>query len=66
LRRSPVGVVLRHNDSEITAKRGPNTVIISGEPGELLLFAFGRDAVRLEFDGEQSSIGIVRGLSRGL
>lgn len=66
LRRSPVGVALRHDEDEIVAKRGPNTVIISGEPGELLLFAFGRDAVRVEFDGEQSSIGVVRGLTRGL
>ena len=66
LRRSPVGVALRSGDREVTAKRGPNTVIISGEPGELLLFAFGRDAARVEFDGEQSSIGVVRGLTRGL
>lgn len=68
LRRSPVGVVLRRSDGglEITARRGPNTVIISGEPGELLLFLFGRDQVRLTFDGEQSSIGVVQGLTRGL
>jgi uncharacterized protein (TIGR03085 family) len=67
LRRSPVGVVLRRPDgTEATARRGPNTVIISGEPGELLMFAFGRDEARIEFDGEQSSIGAVRGLTRGL
>jgi len=68
LRRSPVGLILRRSDGglEITAKRGPNQVIISGEPGELLLFAFGRDATRVDFDGEQSSIGIVQGLTRGL
>jgi uncharacterized protein (TIGR03085 family) len=68
LRRSPVGIVLRRSDGghEVTAKRGPNTVFVSGAPGELLLFAFGRDQARLEFDGEQSSIGIVRGLTRGL
>jgi hypothetical protein len=68
LRRSPVGIVLRRSDGglEVTAKRGPSTVIISGAPGELLLFAFGREQTRLDFDGEQSSIGIVRGLTRGL
>jgi uncharacterized protein (TIGR03085 family) len=66
LRRSPVGVVLSHGDRTVTAKRGPNTVTISGEPGELLLFAFGRDEVRLEFDGEQSAIARVQGLTRGL
>lgn len=66
LRRSPVGVALAHGGAEIVARRGPNTVIVSGEPGELLLFAFGRDAVRVEFDGGQSSIGVVQGLTRGL
>jgi uncharacterized protein (TIGR03085 family) len=68
LRRSPVGIALRRSDGglEVTAKRGPNTVIITGEPGELVLFANGRDEVRVEFDGEQSSIGAVRGLTRGL
>jgi uncharacterized protein (TIGR03085 family) len=66
LRLSPVGVSLRHGPAEIVARRGPDTVIISGEPGELLLFAFGRDAARVEFDGEQSSIGVVQGLTRGL
>jgi uncharacterized protein (TIGR03085 family) len=68
LRRSPVGVALRRSDGglEVTAKRGPNTVIITGEPGELLLFTSGRDEVRVDFDGEQSSIGVVRGLTRGL
>lgn len=67
LRRSPVGLVLRRPDGkEVVAKRGPNTVIITGEPGDLLLYAFGRDAVLLDFDGEQSSIAVVRGLKRSL
>lgn len=67
LRRSPVGLVLRRPDGvEVVPRRGPNTVLITGEPGELLLFAFGRDAVRLDFDGEQSSIAAVQGLNRGL
>jgi uncharacterized protein (TIGR03085 family) len=67
LRRSPVGVVLRRPDgAEVVVRRGPNTVILSGEPGELLLFAFGRDAVRVEFEGEQSSIAVVKGMQRSL
>ena len=67
LRHSPVGVALRRADGqEITARRGPNTVIISGPPGELLLFSFGREQVRVDFDGDQSSIGAVRGVTRGL
>ncbi|MBB4910397.1 TIGR03085 family metal-binding protein [Actinophytocola algeriensis] len=75
LRRTPVGLVLARPASapqaplggeSIVVKRGPNTVTVTGEPGELLLFAFGRDAARVEFDGEQSAIGAVQGLSRGL
>jgi uncharacterized protein (TIGR03085 family) len=67
LRRSPVGIVLRRPDgAEVTAHRGPNTVTITGEPVELLLYVTGREAVRLEFDGEQSSIAAARGLTRGL
>jgi uncharacterized protein (TIGR03085 family) len=67
LRRSPVGVVLRRPDGEETVvRRGPNTVILTGEPGELLLFAFGRDAVRVEFEGEQTAIARVKGLTRSL
>ena len=66
LRRSPVGVALRSGAREVAARRGPDTVIVSGEPGELLLFAFGRDEVRVDFDGEQSAIAAVRGLTRGL
>jgi len=67
LRKTPVGLILRRPDGEeIVVRRGPNTVTAVGEPGELLLFAFGRDAVRVEFEGEQSSIAAVRGLNRGL
>jgi uncharacterized protein (TIGR03085 family) len=67
LRRSPVGLVLRRPDGEeAVAKRGPNTVILAGEPGELLLFAFGRDAVHVDFEGEQTSIAVVKGLTRAL
>ncbi|SDM92120.1 TIGR03085 family metal-binding protein [Allokutzneria albata] len=66
-RRSPVGVELRRPDgAAVTAKRGPSTVTLTGEPGELLLHAFGRDAVRLEFEGEQRAIAVVNGLSRGI
>lgn len=67
LRRAPVGLVLRRPDGEeITVRRGPSTVTVAGEPGELLLFAVGRDAARVGFDGDQSAIAAVRGLRRGL
>ncbi|HEX3590869.1 MAG TPA: TIGR03085 family metal-binding protein [Pseudonocardiaceae bacterium] len=64
-RRSPVGVVLRRTSGEeVTVKQGPNAVAIVGEPGELLLASFGRSAVRVSFDGDQRSVGIVQGLDR--
>lgn len=77
LRRTPVGLVLSRPVStlapqaslggeSIVVKRGPDTVTVTGEPGELLLFAFGRDAVRVEFDGDQHAIAAVQGLNRGL
>lgn len=67
LRNSPVGVLLRapgHDD--VAAKSGPDTVTLTGEPLEILLFAFGRDAVRLDFDGEPAAVAQLKSLSRGL
>lgn len=64
-RRSPVGVVLRRPDgATATLHRGPSTVVIKGEPGELLLNVFGRDATRVEFEGDEKSVETVRGLER--
>jgi uncharacterized protein (TIGR03085 family) len=64
-RRSPVGIVLQRNDGEqVVVKKGPKPVTIVGEPGELALYAFGRSAVRLSFNGDDESIGIVQGLDR--
>lgn len=67
LRRSPVGLVLHRPDGdEIVVRRGPTTVTVTGEPGELLLFATGRTETRVQFDGDQPAIAVVRGLRRGL
>jgi uncharacterized protein (TIGR03085 family) len=67
LRRTPVGLLLRRPDGqEVVVKRGPDTVAVLGEPGELLLFATGREAARVEFDGDQRAVAVVRGLRRGL
>lgn len=64
-RRSPVGVVLRRPDgAEVTVKRGPTTVAVIGEPGELLLHTFGRTEVQVSYEGDQHAIGIVQGLDR--
>jgi hypothetical protein len=39
---------------------------VTGEPQELVLFVSGRDAVRVEFDGDPQAIAAVRGSHRGL
>lgn len=66
-RRSPVGVVLRRPDgSEHTAKTGERTVVIVGEPGELLLHAFGRDAVNVEFEGGPADVAALAASRRGI
>src|ERR1700754_3197884 len=52
-RRSPVGVVVARPSGERHAVRtGPGVVTVVGEPGEIVLFAFGRDAARVELQGE--------------
>lgn len=67
-RASPVGVALARPDNGelVLAKRGPRTVTISGAPGEILLFLFGRAERRIEFDGDQADIAIVQSHKLGL
>ncbi|MFG2140616.1 TIGR03085 family metal-binding protein [Streptomyces sp. NPDC048650] len=57
-RRAPVGVVLRRPDGQTAvAHRGTPVVTVTGEPGELTMFAFGRqDAARVELDGEKEAV----------
>jgi uncharacterized protein (TIGR03085 family) len=67
LRRSPVGVVLaRPSGERYVVKTGPGVVTVVGEPGELVLFAFGRDAVQVELQGEPSDIEALTGTPRGV
>lgn len=65
-RQSPVGVVLQREDggASMTAKRGPRTVTLAAQPGELVLHAFGRDAVRVETRGEAEDVAAVLSLER--
>lgn len=58
-RKAPVGLVLRRPDGQTAvAHKGTPVVTVTGEPGELLLFAFGRqDAARVELEGEKEAIG---------
>jgi hypothetical protein len=39
---------------------------VVGEPGELVLFAFGRDAVRVEMQGESGDVEALTGTPRGV
>jgi uncharacterized protein (TIGR03085 family) len=59
---SPVGVVLRWGEHEVRARRGTPAVIVSGPPGELLLYAFGRqDHAQVDLDGEPAAIEALAG-----
>lgn len=65
-RGSPVMIVLRRpGGAEQTVRRGTGTVTITGEPGELLLHAYGRDEARVELDGVPDDVATVQGLRRG-
>jgi uncharacterized protein (TIGR03085 family) len=67
LRKSPVGVALRTTGGRVaTVKPGPDLVTVVGEPVDLLLFVFGRDAVRLDFEGDASAVDRLHAVSRGL
>ncbi|MEU6774376.1 TIGR03085 family metal-binding protein [Streptomyces sp. NPDC046759] len=54
----PTGLVLRRPDGQTAvAHRGAPVVTVTGEPSELLMFAFGRqDAAHVEVDGEADAI----------
>lgn len=54
----PTGLVLRRPNGETAvAHRGTPVVTVTGEPSELLLFAFGRQsAARVEVDGDKDAI----------
>ncbi|MEW2031725.1 TIGR03085 family metal-binding protein [Streptomyces roseifaciens] len=67
-RRSPVGLVLRRPDGRTAvARRGAPVVTVTGEPGELTLFVFGRQAAaRVELDGEKDAVAEVEGAELGI
>ncbi|MBP2338402.1 uncharacterized protein (TIGR03085 family) [Saccharothrix coeruleofusca] len=66
-RRSPVGVILRRPDGDaVTAKSGPNPVVLNGQVAELLLVASGRDRVQVDFDGDPDAVRAVKTLDRSM
>ncbi|MEV7093637.1 TIGR03085 family metal-binding protein [Amycolatopsis sp. NPDC051045] len=67
LRKAPVGVTLKTRDGrEAAVKTGPDPVTVVGEPVDLLLFVFGRDAVHLDFEGHAAAVTKLQSVNRGL
>ncbi|QNG19134.1 TIGR03085 family protein [Rhodococcus triatomae] len=67
-RKAPVTVVLERPDGRRVVARtaGESVVTVRGEPAEQLLYAFGRDQVRLDLDGEPDDVAAVTALDRSL
>ena len=67
LAKAPAQVVLQTPAGQRIARVGRgDTVTVTGEPQELLLFVAGRDAVQVEFDGDPDTIAAVRAARQGL
>jgi uncharacterized protein (TIGR03085 family) len=62
----PARLTLRTPDGQtvVAVGSGPQ-VTVTGEPLELLLFAFGRNVVRVDFDGDDDVVAAVRAAKRG-
>jgi uncharacterized protein (TIGR03085 family) len=67
-RKSPVGLVLRRPDGRTAvAHRGTPVVTVTGDPGELLLFAFGRqEPARVDLDGDKEAVARLHEAKLGL
>lgn len=65
LRRAPVGVTLETPDARtVVAHPGATKVTVTGHPGELLLFLFGRaEHAVLDYVGDDESVAALRGTS---
>jgi uncharacterized protein (TIGR03085 family) len=62
----PARLALRTPDGETVVALGKGSpVTVTGEPQELLLFAFGRNAVRVDFEGDDDVVAAVRAAKRG-
>jgi uncharacterized protein (TIGR03085 family) len=67
-RRSPVGLVLRCPDGRTAvARKGAPVVTVTGEPAELILFAFGRQsAAKVEAEGDEDAVAKVYAAKLGM
>lgn len=67
LSRAPARVSLTTRDGKVLTTAGKGSpVTVSGDPGELLLFAAGREPARVSFDGDADAIAAMQGSHRGL
>jgi hypothetical protein len=67
LAKLPAQVLLQTTEGRRIARVGRGDVVtVIGEPQELVLFVAGRDAVRVEFDGDAETVAAVRAARRGL
>lgn len=67
LSRAPARVSLTTREGKVLTTAGKGSpVTVSGDPGELLLFAAGREPARVSFDGDADAIAVVQGSRRGL
>lgn len=66
-RRSPVGLVLRRPNGQVAvAHKGAPVVTVTGEPGELLIFASGRQgAARVTVEGDEEAVAKLRAARLG-
>jgi uncharacterized protein (TIGR03085 family) len=66
-RKAAVEVIfeLPSGESAVVHKADTRTVVLQGEPAELLLHAFGRSEVLIEAKGELADVQSVMGLDRG-
>ncbi|MBX7447622.1 MAG: TIGR03085 family metal-binding protein [Actinomycetota bacterium] len=67
LRKAPATVVLATPDGDTLATLGSGTQVkVTGDAGELLMFAAGRDEARVEFDGPADAVAAVKKSRAGL
>lgn len=67
LAKSPARVSLRTPQGKVlaTGGHGPD-VVVTGDAGELLLFAFGRDPAQVAFDGAPDAVAEVKAAKRSM
>ena len=66
LRNSPVGVQAKLSTGRtVELKKGPKTVTVSGEPGEILLYLSGRPTAEVDLTGDPEGIAKFGGVKKG-